>query len=126
MANLTIKPTQKTPEVVFDFDSGVFKISGYSIPEDSVGFYTTVWQWMDENKGLLSTANPTFEFELIYFNTSSTKCILDIFRRLNVLYKDGASMRVTWYYEEDDDDMRDTGEDYKVLLEIPFELVERN
>ena len=34
-----------------------------------------------------------------------------------------ADIRVTWYYAADDEDILETGEDFKADLKLPFELV---
>lgn len=122
MRNLIIEPTSKTPKIILNADVNVFEISGRSIPEDSVGFYRKVLDWIDE---YAKNPNPktNFKFQLEYFNTSSSKCLLDVFRRLEKMYKSGNQIEITWCYDADDEDMKETGEDYKALLEVPFELV---
>jgi len=122
MKNLIIEPTSKTPKVILNADINVFEISGRSIPEDSVGFYRRILDWIDE---YAKNPNPqtVFKFQLEYFNTSSSKCLLDLFRKLEKMYKDGHDVKIIWAYDADDEDMEETGEDYKALLEVPFELV---
>jgi hypothetical protein len=122
MRNLIIEPTSKTPKIILNADVNVFEISGRSIPEDSVGFYRKVIDWIDD---YAKNPNPktNFKFQLEYFNTSSSKCLLDVFRRLEKMYKSGNQIEITWCYDADDEDMKETGEDYKALLEVPFELV---
>lgn len=122
MRNLIIEPTSKTPKIILNADVNVFEISGRSIPEDSVGFYRKVIDWIDD---YAKNPNPktNFKFQLEYFNTSSSKCLLDVFRRLEKMYKSGNQVEITWCYDADDEDMKETGEDYKALLELPFELV---
>lgn len=119
---LKIEPTHKTPHVHLNAEMGIFEIGGRSIPEDSVGFYKKIIDWIDEY-----AASPLplteFKFELEYFNTSSSKNILEILKRLEKIHNDINIIKVIWYYEEDDEDMEETGEDYKVLLSVPFELV---
>jgi hypothetical protein len=122
MRNLIIEPTSKTPKIILNADVNVFEISGRSIPEDSVGFYRKVIDWIDD---YAKNPNPktNFKFQLEYFNTSSSKCLLDVFRRLEKMYKSGNQVEITWCYDADDEDMKETGEDYKALLEVPFNLV---
>ncbi len=61
-----------------------------------------------------------------YFNTSSSKCILDVFKKLENVFKKNNEEGVTinWYYEEDDEDMLEAGEDYQSILKIPFKMIE--
>ena len=60
--------------------------------------------------------------QLEYFNTSSSKCILDVFKKLETL--SGTEVSVKWYYEEDDEDMLEAGEDYEAIIDLPFEMIE--
>jgi hypothetical protein len=62
--------------------------------------------------------------KLEYFNTSSSKCILDIFRKLELIHKKGNEVEINWYYEEDDEDMFEAGEDYQSIINIPFKMIE--
>jgi hypothetical protein len=122
MRNLIIEPTSKTPKVLLNSELNVFELSGRSIPEDSVGFYRKILEWIDE---YAKNANDktSFKFQLEYFNTSSSKCLLDVFRRLEKLSKTGKEVEILWCYDTDDEDMEETGQDYKALLDVNFTLV---
>ena len=71
-------------------------------------------------------ANKTIRVDLsfMYFNTSSSKCLFDLFKTLKQLKKNGKDVEINWYYEEDDDDMMETGEDFADLLGLDFNFVE--
>jgi hypothetical protein len=122
MSNLIIDDTIKTPSITFGFASGMLEIKGKSIPENSLEFYKPVFQWLDNY--VESPSDKTeLKVRLEYFNTSSSKCLLDIFRRLEVLQSSGKSqVKISWYYDSDDEDMMEAGEDYQALVKIPFEL----
>jgi hypothetical protein len=61
---------------------------------------------------------------LKYFNTSSSKCILDVFKKLENINKSGNStVIINWHFEEDDEDMSEAGEDYKAIINVPFKMV---
>ena len=122
MRNLVIEPTSKTPKVILNADLGIFEITGRSIPEDAIGFYRKILDWIEEySKSPL--AETSFKFQLEYFNTSSSKCLLDIFRKLERMHKNGHKVTIRWHYDADDEDMAETGQDYQALLDVPFELV---
>ena len=59
-----------------------------------------------------------------YFNTSSSKCILDLFKQLESLNNGETEVNVNWYYEEDDEDMAEAGEDYDAIISLPFKMIE--
>ena len=125
MEKISIKATSKTPKVDFNSDSGVLEITGRSIPENSVDFYKPILEWLDDYAKIAQNNKQTvFKFQLEYFNTSSSKCILDIFRKLEKLYTDEVNIAIKWFYEEDDEDMYESGEDFREIMDIPVELVE--
>ncbi|MFP4090291.1 MAG: DUF1987 domain-containing protein [Cyclobacteriaceae bacterium] len=122
MKSLYIPHTSKSPTINFDPKAGVFEIYGRSIPENSVEFYKPVMAWMDRLRE--SKHNDIIlVVKLEYFNTSSSKCLVDIFRKLEKSYLDGHSVKIQWYYEEEDDDMRESGEDIKEILKMPVEMI---
>ena len=104
METIVREGTPKTPYVRFDGEKGIIEIKGRSIPENSIEFYKPLIDWLEEY-GLVGKDETAVNVQLEYFNTSSSKCILDIFKKLEVLFKKGAKVEVNWYYEEDDEDM---------------------
>ena len=65
-----------------------------------------------------------FKFNLIYFNTASSKMILDIFMAIEGMVEDGKNVSVEWIYDEDDEDMEEVGNEFKLLFDqIAFEMV---
>lgn len=123
MEPITIEGTPKTPTVKFDSDAGIIEIKGRSIPENSIEFYKPLVDWLDQysqSPQKLTQVN----IQLEYFNTSSSKCILDVFKKLEQVYKENNEVVINWYYEEDDEDMLEAGEDYQSILKIPFKMIE--
>ena len=121
MSNLIINDSIKTPTIIFDI-TGILEIKGKSIPENSLEFYRPVFEWLDIYSQ--SPAQKTeLKISLEYFNTSSSKCLLDILRRLETINLSGKSeVKVLWFYDADDEDMMEAGEDYQALVKVPFEL----
>ena len=123
MENLIIEGTNKTPEIKMNAASGEMEISGKSIPENSVGFYLPLQQWLDQY-AVHPAKNTEVKIQLEYFNTSSSKCLLDILRKLETIKKSGKSnVTILWHYEEDDEDMMEAGQDYNTLVDLPFQLI---
>lgn len=122
MNSLYQSKTPRTPEITLDPKSGVFEIEGRSIPENSVDFYQKVMHWMDAYR---EEPNPQTKFvvKLEYFNTSSSKCLIDILRKLEKIYTDGHEVVLEWHYDEYDDDMRESGEDFQEILKIPVKMI---
>lgn len=119
-----LEKTIKTPYINFDSSTGVFELSGKSIPENSIQFYQPVYEWLD--KYVQSPLPKTdLKIQLDYFNTSSSKCIADVFKKLEMIIKNGkGEVNVTWMHDENDEDMEEAGEDYKSIIKIPsFNIV---
>lgn len=123
MESLSIEGTNKTPSISLDPDAGVVEIKGRSIPENSIEFYRPIVEWLDEY-AKSPNKKTTVNVQLEYFNTSSSKCILDIFKKLESLKKARNEVIINWYYEEDDEDMLESGEDYESIIRVPFKMIE--
>ena len=123
MEPIIIEGTPKTPTVKFDSAEGVFKLEGRSIPENSVEFYKPLVDWLETYKDA-PLEKTVVEVKLEYFNTSSSKCIPDVFKKLEVIHKAKNEVQIKWYYEEDDEDMLEAGEDYESIIRVPFEMIE--
>lgn len=121
MDTYTLIPTPKTPRLYFNGQNGEFEISGRSIPENSIEFYRPLLEWLDKY-----AENPQpktqLSVNLEYFNTSSSKCLVEILRRLEKIHEKQAVV-VKWHYEEEDEDMMESGEDFKKIIKVPIELV---
>ncbi|MCI0751050.1 MAG: DUF1987 domain-containing protein [Flammeovirgaceae bacterium] len=117
MEILKLEGTEDTPKIMLDAKNGIFEISGRSLPEDSAEFYRPVLEWIGN---YAKSANPAteFVFKLEYFNTASSKLILDVLSAL----EDIKGMKIMWYYHEDDEDMEEAGQEFSELVEIPFEF----
>jgi len=123
MNSLVIEGSPKTPTIKFDGSNGSFSIEGRSIPENSLDFYKPVMEWLDTY--IVEPSDETvFTVKLEYFNTSSSKCILDVFKKLETIFKRGNKVSIKWHYEEDDEDMLEAGEDYQSIIKIPFVMIE--
>lgn len=117
---LYIKGTSKTPEI--DFASGNIQISGRSIPEDSLTFFEPIMKWIEDY--LKKTEKFTkVSFKIEYINSGSNRFLYKILKQFDESFKDGRNITINWYYEEDDDTIKNLGEDFKDLLEIPINLI---
>jgi hypothetical protein len=122
MEIMKIKGTDDTPSVILDKESEIFEISGRSLPEDVTTFYEPILNWLDEYAES-PNSKTVFTFKLVYFNTASSKLLLDILMKLEEMYENGNDIMIKWYYPEDDEDMEEAGEEYADIVDIPFEQV---
>ena len=122
MEDFYIKSTSKTPYMNFQI-AGIFEITGRSIPENSIEFYKPLLEWLDSYSLRKTIPSTHLQIRLEYFNTSSSKCLLEIFKRMEGIAKNSSPTKISWQYEEEDEDMKELGEDFKEILQIPVELV---
>lgn len=119
MKPLIIKIEQSTPKIHLDKDAGKFEIAGKSFPEESRSFYEPLFTWLNEY-----AKNPNeetlFEFNLEYFNSSSSLIILEILNLLDEIFKNGNKVSVSWNHLNVDEDMLEAGEEYSELVKVPF------
>ncbi len=123
MEILSIEGQAKTPTVNLNPETGTIEIKGRSIPENSIEFYKPVVDWLEEY-GKNPKEKTTVNIQLEYFNTSSSKCILDVLKKLEAIAKAGHDIIINWFYEEDDEDMLEAGEDYQSIIKVPFKMIE--
>jgi len=120
MDNYTLIPSPKTPRINFK-ENGSLEMSGRSIPENSVDFYQPALDWVGEY-----AKQPASETRLVvkleYFNTSTSKCLIEMFRKLETI-TDKSTVKIEWHYEEEDEDMMESGKDFQHILKIPLELI---
>lgn len=123
MNKLELKETTNTPHVLFDHQSKVFVIEGKSFPEDNKEFYGPILNWLEEYKNLKPA---TFELliNLYYLSSSSVISIKQILMKVAEYKSLGATVSVVWCYDEDDDDIKKTGEDYMEVTKLNFKFKE--
>ena len=122
METIKIQGTEDTPRIILDADAELLEISGRSLPEDVSAFYEPVLNWLNEYAE--SPKEKTiFNFKLTYFNTASSKLLLDILMKLEELHEKGHDVLIRWHYPEDDEDMEEAGEEYADIVDVPFEQV---
>lgn len=120
MEDLKQEGSAKTPVVEFS-SNGELLLKGRSIPENSIEFYKPLIEWL-ESYSEAPNSTTVLSVQLEYFNTSSSKCILDVFKKLESI--SGSEITVKWHYEEDDEDMLEAGEDYEAIIDLAFEMIE--
>ncbi len=123
MAPLQLEGSPKTPHVNFDPETGLLELKGRSIPENSIDFYKPLIDWIDRY-GRTPKTKTALHVQLEYFNTSSSKCILDVFKKLEAIRAGGNEVTVLWHYEADDEDMLEAGEDYAGIINVPFKMIQ--
>ena len=123
MKNINIDKKNDTPLVDFNSETGILKISGDSYPEFPGNFFSPLIKWLEEYIAMTPKIIE-FHLHLPYFNTSSSKCIMDILELLEDHSTNNGNVKVIWEYDEGDEDSLETGEDFNEDIEIDFEFRE--
>lgn len=121
-AKLKIYPSKITPYILIDPKQEVFLIKGKSSPENTIKFYNLIFHGL-KNYPLTGKSKLTVHISLTYFNSSTAKCLFDLIKILRQLQSSGLSISISWYYDMDDEDMLEAGEDYQSISRIPFNFV---
>lgn len=132
MQNLFIEASNTTPEIKFSPGEKIFHISGTSSPEDVRAMYYPVTEWIrifvddfleGEYPQYTKESPMVFKVDLTYFNSSSAKFLFDIFTELKRLCEANKPVTVEWYYDSDDPDQKEAGNDIASLVELKFNFI---
>lgn len=122
MENLRITATDNTPDVNFDGQANHLQMSGESYPENVMGFFEPVLTWVKDYLQSGQEREIRVDIELVMFNSSTSKLLLDLLDLLNEAANNEKSITLNWRYEEDNDIMESWAED----LQEDFEHLKVN
>ena len=124
MENLRIPATERSPQVDFDFAAGRLSLKGESYPEDASKVFGPIFAGLDDFLAEAVGRDIRFDIELVYFNSSSAKALMNMFIRLDEAAATGVRISVNWRFAPDDETMKEFGEDFAEDLEhVAFNLV---
>ena len=125
---INIAATDKTPKVTLNAENNTFEMQGNSRPENVRDFFYPIiddlkkyFEKIDEEK--LEVKAITFNFKLDYFNSASAKFISDILLIIQKYAKAGFNIKIYWYFDDGDDDMKEVGEDFSEMISYPFNFI---
>ena len=124
MENITFKTSPETPyfpDVYCDYQTGVCELIGESYMEETYKFYTPIMEWL--NDYISERKHIVFNFKLTYFNTSTSRIILDLLDILREYKKDNGNIEINWYYRENDPDMVYEVEDFQNEADVKITLI---
>ena len=114
--------TDQRPTVLIDIEKGYFEIKGISIPENPRELFFPITNLVDK---YLVKPQPITNliFKLEYFNTSTTKFMLNLINTLEILEDRGLKVNVEWHYRLGDDDMMEAADDFSELCNINIKVI---
>jgi hypothetical protein len=123
MEKVRIEATKKTPFILLDPVEGRIEIVGSSIYVDIIKFYEPILEWVEEYKQMACPIT-IINCRLNVYNTITTKVLTHIFKTLEKLPA-SKKVLINWFFEKDDYDMREFGEDIRSILKIvDFNIIE--
>lgn len=115
-----IPKTNQTPLVEFDTINGTLSMHGKMVPENPIAFFDQINQTVDDFLKNNTAGNLEINMRLDYFNTVSSKMLSKFFRKITTESKP----TLNWFYEKDDIELREAGEDYATIINYPINLIE--
>ncbi len=112
MNNLNIEETKYTPKIDLNYEKGTVSIVGKSYPENTFEFYEPVMKWLEEYFKSNAKETTSIDFEIIYFNSSSSKLFFDLFDLLEENKKTN-NIIINWIYDEENESALEAGEDFQ-------------
>lgn len=124
MECLLIQNTDSSPYINFDATTNILVIKGESFPENAAKFYMPVIDWIKRYLETIGEQEVTVEFEIVYFNSSTSKIFLNLFQMLDDAAKEGKKITVNWRCNENNESAIECGEEYMEDLEhLLFNIV---
>jgi hypothetical protein len=121
LKSLIIEPTKKTPRIILE--PGSIQMIGRSISENPGEVYRPVYEWVSEYASE-STRSTEILLGFEFINTSSMKWVYAILKELAKIPDMPVRAKISWYYEEGDEDMCDLGIILRSLVNCPFQILE--
>ena len=124
MNNLIIEQSYSTPHIKLDATSHTLFFGGESFPENAAKFYDPVFIWLREYIETIGSQKVTVDFDIKYFNSSTSKIYMTIFDILDKKVENGANISVNWHCNKDDETAIECGEEFKEdITHLPFSIV---
>lgn len=125
MQNLNIASTKYTPSIKLNAETGIIALMGKSYPENTFSFYKPLMQWLENYFNGNAKNKTVFNFEIIYFNSSTSKLFFDLFDLIDDVNK-SYKIEINWIYDEENETAEEAGEDFKEDFEdLNFNLIKK-
>jgi len=125
MDNLIIKETKESLGINLNAEEGILSLAGNSYPENTFELYQPMMDWLEEYFAGNAQETTTVNMEIIYFNSSSSRLLYEIFELLNEA-KNEHQIQVNWIYDADNDSAEEAGEDFEEEFEdLNIQLVQK-
>jgi hypothetical protein len=120
MEKMHIEATKSTPSIEYVEEKNALVIKGQSYPENAAKFYEPITGWIAD--AISSNDGLVLDIELIYLNTSSSKCIINILDMLEDAFNSGKKIELNWYYDVENESSLECAEEFKEDMNFPFNI----
>jgi hypothetical protein len=122
MKLLHIVSTKSSPEIIFDDQEHKLFIKGICTPENPIHFFQPVVDILE--KHLAINNQLIIDIYLDYFNTGSSKCLLNLFSKVAKTSPEVKSNTiVNWIVDEDDSELKEAGEVFEEITGLKFNYI---
>jgi hypothetical protein len=121
MELLDVQSTVSTPKIYFDTAKGLLELSGESYPDNSFEFYAPLIAFLKEY--LSRPGGLRFDIAIKYMNSSSIKCVLEIFDMLEEAESEGLDIVINWFYDKDNTRALELAEEFSEEVRLPFHII---
>ena len=118
MEKLLIEATKSSPFIRFDHAEHTLEIRGESYPENAAKAYAPMFAWLEEYLQGLQDEVVRVDLEITYFNSSSSKILMNFFDMLEDAAQAGKKIVVNWHYHEDNETALECGEEFMEDMEL--------
>ena len=122
MEKFVKKSSEETPYITLDPENNLFEFRGVSRPEDVSKNYIPVIEWLQKYKKEANDKT-VIDFKFDYFNTATAKLLYDVLAQLEEISESGKEVKVNWYFNELDLDMKAAGEEFQDMVDISFDFI---
>tara|TARA_Y100000589_G_scaffold191587_1_gene181428 strand:- start:1698 stop:2099 length:402 start_codon:yes stop_codon:yes gene_type:complete len=122
LKDFTTQGDNKNPKIVLR-TSGDLSFHGRSLPENAKEIFKPILEWLNQYKDV-AAEETNINFQLEYFNTTSSKMIYEVIKIGEEMLKSGKKVNVNWYYEKDDTDLKYEGVLISSTLDLELNFIE--
>jgi hypothetical protein len=121
MEEYVIQAKQRNcPGIVFYQSMNKLEIIGRAIPENPEFLFMRLNEWISAHLDKAEGLNISFQLE--YINSGSSKYLFETLKSVAAARRAGKKIRIKWLFEEDDEAMKELGENYRDTSGLPMEI----
>ena len=124
MEHLVIKKSASTLGVDFNPQTARLVMQGESYPENALRFFTPILAWLEAFlSGLEPGPTVRVDLDIVYFNSSSSKVLMNIFDILDAAAKKGIAVSIIWRHHVENEIAQECGQEFaEELMAAGFEI----